>query len=140
MLLCDCILVGCCSLGSISLCCFAISACSGKYVQLVVFHLFFAELGNVAFISEHVLYKDGAWGLYVTMWFALTRVAWVVAIVLYQWRPMLYATEYPRPLRCVDLILFLPSLLLCMGSLTYSFMFLQHELGYGMGNYVIVRD
>ena len=45
----------------ISLGCFAISMGSGRFVQLVVFHLFFAEVGNVAFIAEHVFYRDGAW-------------------------------------------------------------------------------
>jgi len=40
-------------------------------------------------------------------------------------------------------MIFVPSLLLCGGSLTYSFLFLQHELGYGMGseysNYIVVE-
>jgi hypothetical protein len=123
---------------SISLCCFGISSITNKYVQLVIFHLFFAEIGNVAFISEHVFYKDGAWGIYVTVWFALSRIAWVICIIFYQWKPMLFSHDYPRPLKCIDIVLFVPSLLLCLGSLTYSFLFLQHELGYGMGDYIIV--
>ena len=121
---------------------FSISGCTGKYVQLVMFHLFFAEIGNIAFISEHVFYKDGAWGIYVTTWFAMTRILWIVMIVNYQWRPMFFSKKYPS-WKCLDVMIFVPSLLLCGGSLTYSFLFLQHELGYGMGseysNYIVVE-
>ena len=124
----------------VSLLCFAISSFSGKVIELVIFHLFFAEIGNVAFIAEHVLYKDGAWGVYVTTWFTLTRILWFVGIVRYQWHPMLFSKEFPRPLRFVHVITFLPSLLLSMGSLTYAFMFLRHELGYGHAGYVVVQD
>ena len=123
----------------ITLACFLISTVTGRYVCLVLLHLFFAECGNVAFIAEHVFYQDGAWGMYVTCWFALTRILWVIAIVKYQWMPMFFIETYRYDRKwCIDLLIFLPSFFLCLGSVTYACMFLKHEM-FGQ-DFIVVHD
>jgi len=116
-----------------SLACFLISLMSGRYIKLVCIHLFYAELGNIAFISEHVFYSDGAWGRWVTLWFCLSRFAWVGAIMLVQWLPMCCKRQKGQVFAqwtIVDLLAFIPSLLMCTGSSAYAFKFLEHELGW----------
>ena len=117
----------------VSLACFLVSLTSGQYIKLVCVHLFFAELGNIAFIAEHIFYVDGAWGRGVTIWFCVSRFAWVGAILIVQWVPMCCRRGKGQTFahwKCVDVFAFVPSLLMCTGSLVYAFKFLEHEMGW----------
>ena len=117
----------------VSLTCFLVSLMSGQYIKLVCVHLFFAELGNIAFIAEHIFYVDGAWGRWVTLWFCASRFAWVGAIMMVQWVPMCCRRRRGQEFatwKWVDVFAFVPSLMMCLGSLVYAFKFLEHEMGW----------
>jgi hypothetical protein len=111
---------------------FLSSLISGKYIQLVVTHLFFMELGSFLWSAEHLYmgeHGEGFSGM-VGIWLVLTRLAWCYWCHKYVIKPFREGIVVPMETRWswFDYLAFYASIFIVITCTIYGFLHLIVEL------------
>jgi hypothetical protein len=109
---------------------FLYSIFAGKYIQLLVTHLFFSELGSLVWSGESIIHARGAWAGLVGVWLCLTRLAWCYWCYKYVFRPYRdnVVVAQNQPWGCLDYTSFYTSIFICITCLLYGAVHLLVEI------------